>query len=170
MLKRNCAEVLEVLGSKRPGSKSQMIRLYRLMNKLLKKESKKIYYEFNGIISLGQFVTLGVVLLFTLGKVYSIYGSFIELYSEEYSQMGCGATNANSKQEEIIRIRDMEILRSMADEELGEDITDFISSSKHCRSEEQIPQATTFVSSKKITKKGTKKKKKAKSTIDGIFG
>lgn len=84
--------------------------------------------------------------------------------------MGCGATNANSKQEEIIRIRDMEILRSMADEELGEDITDFISSSKHCRSEEQIPQATTFVSSKKITKKGTKKKKKAKSTIDGIFG
>lgn len=54
--------------------KQQILDIIKYLIK--RKVFTKAYYEFNGIIALGQFVTLGLALLGNLSKIYCILRSF----------------------------------------------------------------------------------------------
>ncbi|QLG73885.1 hypothetical protein HG535_0F03970 [Zygotorulaspora mrakii] len=168
ILKRNCSEVLEVIQKKVIDKEFDFAKLYQIINKFKKKILPKIYYEFNGIIALGQFVTLGVILVCLLSRVYAIYKDIYAIYSGNFERISCQSIDNSARKKEEDLDRELKIMESLADEELGEEITNIASVSEDQLTHINI-QPSPHVERQKIKKKKSKKKK-AKSVIDGIFG
>ncbi|SMN20683.1 similar to Saccharomyces cerevisiae YLR145W RMP1 Subunit of RNase MRP, which processes pre-rRNA and has a role in cell cycle-regulated degradation of daughter cell-specific mRNAs [Maudiozyma saulgeensis] len=144
--------------------------LYHVTHKFMRTQVKKMYYEFNGVISLGQFPTLGVVLIGLLGRIHNHVAKLIVLHSEEFSKFK--QTNSVKKQDDAINGIHISDDITMFNEEVGEiiiekDIVD-IKAIPLMEIEEEITKKST--NSKKKKKKKTSKSKKPKSAIDSIFG
>ncbi|CCD26018.2 Rmp1p NDAI_0G02430 [Naumovozyma dairenensis CBS 421] len=217
MLKRNCAQVIELIEyhykqpeyngkmtssssskSKRQKQKIVIIRLYRLIHSMFSKRYlSKMYYDFNGIIALGQFVTLGVVLVGLLGRIYSIYLELFELNRNNFKHVGCIIKDIPINKI-LVNETNQAIMKSINQEELGEELGEEISIddtmhnvrntiieqqlddnviemkiSTGIRIQENITTEHTIEKKKdnKIKKKKNKKSKsKSKSAIDSIFG
>ncbi|CCH62399.1 hypothetical protein TBLA_0H01110 [Henningerozyma blattae CBS 6284] len=177
MLKRSCSQVIELLQRyKNSWKDSQLIKLYRLLHNFLKKQLSKMYYEFNGVIALGQFITLGVVLVGLLSRVNSIYTQLMELFFPDFKRLKIMPMIKN--RDGLKNETEMEkLLEYVTNEELGEDINEDFLSNKSIKSssmtpvdvpETQILEPNINSNANKIKKK-SKKKKKSKSAIDDIF-
>lgn len=168
ILKRNCAQVVEILQTKKIIPKPKLVKLYNLIHKLTKIQLSQMYYDFNGVIALGQFVTLGVVLVGLLGRIIVTYKNISELYEPLFKEIGCVASKVSQLKCKSSQHKDEQVLEIIADEELGEIIDELIL---------QKPNKTLInmnfdsigIPFQKDTKK-KEKKKKFKSTIDDIFG
>lgn len=167
LMKRNVASVVEVLqrasrAKKGPTSRDMRI-LYRLLHNFFNMESK-LYYSFNGVIQLGQFLSLGVVLVGLLARVHSIYEELVDKFREQFIVLGCfhvpkydrklEGTSESTSLEEVGELIEEDELPKMADTP-----TDIM-----------LPVPTKPEKEMKETKKKKKKKKKKTSVIDDLFG
>lgn len=161
MLKRNLSQVVNLLAQRKITGKSDLAKLYHLLHGFRQKQAPKTYHDFNDVIGLGQFVTLGVVLLGILARIYTVYGILLEIYDERFQQAGffriIRLKNTDTKEDQE------RLMKSVVDEDFGEEIT-------------QIPiveQASAPNELKSASRKRSKVKnsrKKKKSAIDSIFG
>jgi len=127
---------------------------------------KGAYRAFNGIIALGQFITLGLTLIGVLGKIYNEVGKIEGLHVAK-------AKSINRREES--KVGDVDDLNA----DLGEEIV--IQDVKEEKKRKSVEPMDFGVKKKKkkITElsvssfdkdKKKKKKKKNKSAIDDIFG
>lgn len=175
MLKRNCGQVVELLQNKKFKNDREFVKLYHLVNRFTKRQISKSYYDFNGVIALGQFVTLGVVLVGLLSRIYAIYREILELYATKFESVGClTRSRVQDPQQSSQAEQHLEkLLESISKEELGEEISQAIGTSHE--TSVTVPSSEVMVAPSesefdKEKKKRTKKRKKPKSAIDGIFG
>lgn len=160
MLKRNCDQVARLLVGRRVQKLDELACLYHLLNGFTKKQLKKTYQDFNSVIALGQFVTLGVVLVGILARVYAIYGKLLEIYESQFREVG------------FIRVRNErpketnQFMESLIDEELGEAVPSVTIKAVPL----EPATAKTRVSSAEGVRSKKKNSKKKKSAIDSIFG
>ncbi|CCE93288.1 Rmp1p TDEL_0F04770 [Torulaspora delbrueckii] len=163
MLKRNCAQVVELLSKKKLRKDSDIIRLYKVLDDLHSRQVSKTYCDFNGVIALGQFVTLGVILVGLLSRIYGIYGELMSIFEEKFQKLGCldGPGIQKTKQDDVLPIDNVLGFKL---EDFGEEIT--------IESSEAVQKVPKKLSEEKPAVKPTKKKKKkkSKSAIDDIFG
>ncbi|AQZ15881.1 RMP1 (YLR145W) [Zygosaccharomyces parabailii] len=161
MLKRNCSQVVNLLAQRKITIRSDLAKLYHLLHGFRQKQAPRTYYDFNSVIGLGQFVSLGVVLVGILARIYTIYGILLEIYDEQFQKAGffrvIGQKNTDTKDEQE------QLMKFVVEEDFGEEITQITMM-------EQAPAPTELesVSKKRSKAKGLKKKKK--SAIDSIFG
>lgn len=173
MLKRNSAQVLELLSKNHNRSlknQNDIRRLYRIIHDFISKHLHKAYYDFNGVITLGQFVTLGVVLVGLLSKTYSIYVKIIDRYKITFDKLGCIGKNIIRKKQFIMEeaYETQAIIETMNDEEIGQEIIDI--PEERTLSLEKSVQTYSIPGLKQSKVKKKKKAKKNKSAIDSIFG
>ncbi|WEJ96046.1 RNase MRP subunit [Yamadazyma tenuis] len=115
-----------------------------------KKIINKCFYEFYGIIKLGQFMSLGLVLVASLSKINEILKAYTELRVPTQID------------QQNIYLQDSDDIGEVITEHIGETIT---------KSEGLSIGKTELMKTKdKHLKKDKKKKKKTKSDIDKIFG
>ncbi|EJS42703.1 rmp1p [Saccharomyces arboricola H-6] len=159
-LKRNCGQIVQLLSSRRLQKKSlkdtEWVKLYRLLQKALSRQLKRWYWQFNGVIALGQFVTLGCTLVALLANLKALYMKILELNDAEFARCGCYIKELPKEKEEPV-MNDKEELGVVIDEDIGNTTkeNDLV----------LLPVQVTETSKKK-----KKKKRKNKSAIDGIFG
>ncbi|CDO94012.1 unnamed protein product [Kluyveromyces dobzhanskii CBS 2104] len=177
ILKRNVAHVVPLLESlvyKGVRHDKDLLKIHSLLHAILKLQIKKMYYDFNGVISLGQFVTLGVVLVGALARIYKIYSSVYDSLASEFYRVGCVKKSVSGAQQLMLDKKVRTALEAIVDEEIGELIEEesstqsSMASSK--RSKENVNTTTTKASWTKEAKKSKKKKLKKKSAIDDLFG
>lgn len=159
MLKRNCSQVVNLLVNRKIIKKRELAKLYHLLQGFRKKQVSRTYYDFNNIIGLGQFVSLGVVLVGIVARIYATYGLLLELYDEQFQKAGFFP----AVREEVTDEMRPEQLISTAGEELGEEI-------EQLPGQEQAPVQVEQSPAVKNRSKYKKSKKKKKSAIDSIFG
>ncbi|KAG0660491.1 hypothetical protein C6P45_001576 [Maudiozyma exigua] len=140
-----------------------------------------MYYEFNGVITLGQFPTLGVVLIGHLSRIHHLFKELLPLIDKQIVDKNIQKQNDNLEQK-IISANDeeLETLATENNEELGEIITETeIQDSKEPSSQLEAVTIKTIdkVQDKRNTKnkvdkikKKKNKSKRSKSAIDSIFG
>ncbi|KAH7579480.1 Hypothetical protein J6896_04875 [Nakaseomyces glabratus] len=171
MLRRSVGDVVEIL-QPLGRTKNQKLKdkkdgrfLYRTLHKFFQMESK-LYYSFNNIIKLGQFITLGVVLVGILGRVHSIYHEIFELYKEQFISIGCLRVPKKNAQIEEAHVTTND------NEELGELINDadVLIEPSALLKQDVIPSENIKNESKSSKDKKKKKKKKKGSAIDDLFG
>ncbi|CUS24074.1 LAQU0S13e02696g1_1 [Lachancea quebecensis] len=159
-LKRSSAQVLELLQHKKLNA-VQTKRLYSLLKKFQKKQLCQMYFSFNGVVGLGQFVTLGVVLIGLLARIHALYCQIYADYDTEFKKLSL----IKFEQTTTTKVSMEKQLQSLVSEELGEVVD-----------EPMIPlqrtntSLNTMPASIQKTKPKKKTKKKKKSAIDDIFG
>lgn len=153
MLKRNCNQVVGLLAVKRVENVKDLSRLYKLLNGFINKQSIKTYHDFNSVIALGQFVSLGVILIGILARIYAIYRKLLEIYESKFKDSGFIRVPSEKP------IETNQFMESLVQEELGEVVPIEPKTTKSTAPENNIPK-----------KESSKRKKKKKSTIDSIFG
>lgn len=158
MMKRNCGQVLEILQKPSIEKAGDVISLYKLVNDFNKRQIAKTYRDFNGVIALGQFVTLGVTLIGLLSRVFSTYKLILAFFHARFQEVGCLDRISGKTQEIPASLGEDQPYPDM--EEIGEEITVIPVEATTYNAESILP-------SKKVSKK---KKKKSKSVIDSIFG
>lgn len=158
-LKRNTAQVVELLQAAKLGP-VRLTRLFRLLQKFLKKQVARMYYSFNGVIGLGQFVTLGVVLVGILARVYAAYCELYQAHESEFVKLKLIHVR-NSAPTPIVK------LQALVDEELGEEVD---IAAPIAVSTTPLVENSTKSGNSRIAGKSKKKSKKKKSAIDDIFG
>ena len=161
-MKRNCGQIIKLLSSKRLQAKRlrdvEWVKLHRLLQRALFRQLKKWYWQFNGVIALGQFVTLGCTLVTLLANVRALYMKLWEGNNSEFIRCGCSMKNfpkAKDKQ----AMSSVEELGNIIDEDIGDTIR-----------ENELVITPMPDSVPENGKKKKKRKKKNKSAIDGIFG
>ncbi|SCW04159.1 LAFE_0H07382g1_1 [Lachancea fermentati] len=161
-LKRTVSQVLKQLRKHKPSDKDG-ITLFSLLKRLRNQQVSKMYYGFNGVIALGQFVTLGVVLVGLLARVYGIFTEISKLKEERFVKLGC-VFHDPRRIESSTQLR----LQNINGEEIGEEVTEgYLNKFNEVKSFERTnPVKTTGSKVKKKAKKGKKKR----SVIDDIFG
>ncbi|CCE61226.1 hypothetical protein TPHA_0A01430 [Tetrapisispora phaffii CBS 4417] len=191
ILKRSCSKVVEIL-QRRSLTGRNVTKLYNLIHKFLKQQINKLIYVFNSIIALGQFITLGVVLVGLLSRIYRIYNNLFELYHPLFKVYNLNNIIAESnKLENESQLE--KILEKVSHEELGDVITDesvLIKTSNYDNNLDILntlsevrnikesaagtkPKSHSISDTKvstKLDKKKKNKKKRSKSDIDSIFG
>lgn len=175
MLKRNVSQVviiLERIAYKNIKNTKELIQLHYLLHRFLKLQVKKMYYDFNGIIALGQFVTLGVVLIGNLSRVFNVYFQVYHALSDDFERLGVRVRNKNQNQNERLI---NETLEEELGEEIGEEIlnaTDLSTVPNDLPSKAGVQVKKLPVVSKEEKKSSKKKAKKRfkKSVIDDLFG
>lgn len=151
-LHRHVRRVLKLLSVKK-SSPALSLEIKYIVNKLI----KKCYWEFNGIVALGQFVPLGLVLIGLLARINSLL-----------------LPGVPKKHEPIIdkQVDDKICLG----EDIGEDMEQTVITAKASTADDVINYSATPVSiddifgSKPKKLKPKKQKKQKKSAIDNIFG
>lgn len=177
-LKRVIRKLLNIL---QKWHQSRQNELYYILNRFVKVYVKKMYYEFNGVIALGQFPTLGVVLIGHLSRIYHICKELIPLVDKRLvEKMSQKQDNILEPKNMTINMEQLETLATESNEELGEIITESeINDSKEPSTAIESTNVTTdnSIQDKPSTnkkgdkpKKKKKKSKKPKSAIDSIFG
>lgn len=173
ILKRNVAQavrIIEGLVFRGVCHDKQLLKLHSLLYSILKLQIKKMYYDFNGVISLGQFVTLGVVLIGNLARIYTVYMHIYDTLEEDFRRIGCIKNNTSSVNPGMSDNEVREALESIADEEIGEEIGEDLETMAIFKSTDDHSKVLA-ASGKKDNKYGKKKKqKKKKSAIDDLFG
>lgn len=126
---------------------------------------RSAFRAFNGIIALGQFITLGLTLVGVLGKVYHHVGT-IE---------GLRETNSNRSKSIDVDYNNVDLGADLR-EELGEEVA-YNEGEEEKKRKSVEPLDLSIRKKKKTTKDDQgndkdkkKKKKKKKSAIDDIFG
>lgn len=156
VLKRNVIQVLTLLKLK--SIKEENYRqLYRLITKFQIKQVKKIYYSFNGIIALGQFITLGVILIGLLARIYVIYSDIMSLCKEKFKDLRLYPQLETQNHQ----------LLTFIDEELGEELNEKLDNKIH---DSVLSFIQETYEKPRMKEKSFKKKKRVKSAIDDIFG
>lgn len=140
---------------------------------------RKASYDFNSIIALGQFVTLGMVLVASLSAIYSVVAELDDGYRETKGK----AINGKMKVEK-------ELKQGADVDDLGEEILDLVTPSveavksvnldelfknkggigKKQKSEYKVLKEPREKDKRKKEKKEKKKKDKKRNAIDDIFG
>lgn len=140
-----------------------------------------MYYQFNGVIGLGQFVTLGVVLVGHLARVHSLFKQILESYSNVYRRYfkrkgNISKVKPRGPSEPTTVVLDpngedigeaLEISIPHASQTITSESLDFAQSSKAEKFEMETAKPK---NEEQKTKKTKKKKSKSKSAIDDIFG
>ena len=161
-MKRNCGQIVDLLGSRRLQSKrlrdTEWVKLYKLLQRALFRQLKKWYWQFNGIIALGQFVTLGCTLVALLANMRALYMKLWEMNNTEFVRRGCSMKNLPKTKSET-GVDNGEELGEIIDEDIGNTV----------RENELVVMPSPLPVTENANKK-KKKKKKNKSAIDGIFG
>lgn len=159
MLKRNCDQVVKLLVGRRVRKLDELTRLYHLLHGFIKKQLTKTYQAFNNVIALGQFVTMGVVLVGILARVYSSYGKLLEIYESQFRDAGFIRVPSEKPMET------KQFMESLIEEELGEAVP-----TEPIKTVPPEPTATKVPSAEGTRSKKKNSKKKKKSAIDSIFG
>ncbi|CAR25097.1 Rmp1p [Lachancea thermotolerans CBS 6340] len=159
-LKRSSAQVLELLQHQKLNA-VQLRKLYSLLNKFQKKQLSRMYYSFNGVVGLGQFVTLGVVLIGLLARVNALYRQIYADYEREFKNLALIRFEQIFAAESPVEKQ----LQSLVNEELGE----VVDESMVPLPKTEINSNAALISTQKMKAK-KKVKKKKKSAIDDIFG
>ncbi|KAH3902008.1 uncharacterized protein SCODWIG_03327 [Saccharomycodes ludwigii] len=150
-----------------------LISLYDILCYFQKKQLKSIYYNFNGIIALGQFATLGVVLVGILARIYSLSLKLTNAITESVEEIKT-RLKRNTKYE-----LDNNIDKDSEVDDIGEEIVleQAQTSTATLRDEKSRKRQITldgdeFVEKKKKPVKKVKKSKNKKkgNAIDDIFG
>ena len=137
-----------------------------------------MYTEFNEVIALCQFPTLGVVLVGLLSRIFSLVTGIREYYADEFAKF---IQTQAVRPERTLAAQDVQgpdVILPVGDEEIGEVITE---ESLHTElpldipltipGNDDMPPITIKPSTKKkSSNKSKSKKKKSKSAIDSIFG
>lgn len=177
-LKRVIRKVLNILQN---WHKSRQNELYYNINKFLKVYVKKMYYEFNGVITLGQFPTLGVVLIGHLSRIHHLFKELLPLIEKQIADKIIQKQNDNLVQKSIsVNDEELATLATENNEELGEIITETeIQDSKefssalegvNIKTNDKVQDKRNTKNKVDKIKKKKKKSKKSKSAIDSIFG
>lgn len=165
-LKRVVSQVIRCVQTITP---IEINKLYNVIHKFIRCHLKKMYYEFNGVITLGQFPTLGVVLVGHLSRIRYSFNEILVFYKDNFAKFynnSAGSTVQKSpNNDNTTSYEDSSILSG---EEIGEviredDIVNLIDMSELERKED-------LINKDKDKKKKMKKSKKQKSAIDSIFG
>ena len=153
--------------------------LYRLIVKFQRSQLKQMYYEFNGVIGLGQFVTLGVVLVGHLARVNNLFKQILESYGNIYRRYLKGKGSKN-KVKPKGSSEPTTVLLDPNGEDIGEALevsiphTDLIIPNENLDPAQGSKSEKVELGSGKPRKeeqeKKKKKKSKSKSAIDDIFG
>ncbi|SCU89640.1 LAFA_0E19680g1_1 [Lachancea sp. 'fantastica'] len=168
-LKRSAGQVLTLI-QKDKLKKPQAIMLWSLLEKLRKRQLPRMYYSFNGVVGLGQFVTLGVVLIGILAKINALYNDIFENYKPDFESAGLLKKTSAAIPPKISSTQ----MGLMADEELGEEI-EIQEQVSHTEQPEHISlmppdHSVRTPDVEKKTKNKKSKKKKKSSAMDAIFG
>ncbi|KAH3685131.1 hypothetical protein WICPIJ_003898 [Wickerhamomyces pijperi] len=188
-LKRNLTKLITLLSQKPNSYKDKEI--LRLSKKLKFHIVKDCYRSFNGVIALGQFITLGMVLIGMLAKVHGeiskIQGVDDVSYSAQKQRQKSGGHEFHNMDigEEIGEEINVEIQGSSAKEQIAQPpvtqeplsmaVMSTISKDQQQQKKKKKTKPIVDGSSvNKVTKPNKegkdKKKKKKKSAIDDIFG
>lgn len=140
-----------------------------LIRKFLKFQLPSIYREFQNVLTMGQFVTLAVVLIGLLARCRSL---LLKLQSEEE-----GEGEGERERESVTAIDEMRFIKKV-DEDLGMEVVieeEEVGEGEHSIETKIVDQDIATIdfvdnTDKKKSKKKSKKKKKKKSVIDDIFG
>ncbi|SCV00735.1 LAME_0G11672g1_1 [Lachancea meyersii CBS 8951] len=162
-LKRSVGQVLVLIQNDKV-RKVEVIRLRNLIQKLRKRQISRMYYSFNGVVGLGQFVTLGVVLVGLLAKIKALYDAIYELYEAEFKTFGLLEKQTVSDPSHI----SSEQIGTLNGEEIGEEIN--IDEQPTQKPDMAAENFAAVYGSRKKDKKKVKKKKKKGSAMDDIFG
>ncbi|SCU93987.1 LADA_0G05908g1_1 [Lachancea dasiensis] len=170
-LKRSVTQVLVLIQPNTTLLNTQIVTLYNILQKLRKRQLSRMYYSFNGVVGLGQFVTLGVVLIGLLARVSALYNRIYEEHEKHFRDMGLIASQSVKLSTQI----PSDQMQLLVEEELGEEVKLDDESLKIPESEVWKAVTDVEVRTKEIQgiEKGMKKKKKKakkKSTMDDIFG
>ncbi len=138
----------------------------------LQKVSRHLYFNicksafraFNGVIALGQFITLGLTLVGALGKIYHHVGTVDGLHKTD---------TLTDKVNDTVDYNEGDI-----GEEIGEEVGEVVVIKTHERKRKSVEPVDTKIKKKKKADKSIsdiesvlkKKKKKKKNAIDDIFG
>ncbi|CCK67973.1 Rmp1p KNAG_0A02840 [Huiozyma naganishii CBS 8797] len=155
MLKRNCDAVLRELMRGDP----HVVRMYRLLGSL-RKQLPQTYYAFNGVIALNQFVTLGVVLVGLLSRVFALYNQITDEFTEQFKALACKRRVTSSQIQPVTPSQP-------TTEELGVELNLLMTEVTSSRTP---PSPTVPATKSRETKTKKRKPKKKKSAIDSIFG
>lgn len=196
IIHRNIRKILKLLIDLELIKNSQKIRqkkqqILDIIKYLIKRKVfTKAYYEFNGVIALGQFVTLGLALLGNLSKIYCILRSFkgvdmickpniIDeapvIYSEQSGNDDLGEIIDLDKGSEYLQLkRKFAEDESKGTKETGiNEIDDIFSTKKmKTKSKKKIGHVDTMddiFKNLKCSEDKKKKKKKKRNEIDDIF-
>ncbi|RLV92999.1 Ribonuclease MRP protein subunit RMP1 [Spathaspora sp. JA1] len=143
------------------------------------KRSKSMYFTYNSILCLGQFITLGFALLGSLAKIYSLLleipgvkvnKSVVESVAKEVEQhieddIGEVVTELTKDDTTAVDIGTVEIPTSSS----AVSIVDIFSSKKKSKNKKKKSRSSASIDDILKDSKPAKKKKK-KSAIDDIFG
>lgn len=166
MMKRNCAQVVEILQKPAVEKTTDVVRLYKLVNDFNKRQVPKTYHDFNGVIGLGQFVTLGVVLVGLLSRVFSTYKQILSVFQVKFQDAGC--LDKPVLLEAHASVAEVQTQSYLGLEEIGEEVVEEVTKTIQTTGETKTNVDIVPMLGKKASKK--KKKKKSKSVIDSIFG
>ncbi|SCV04611.1 LAMI_0H17524g1_1 [Lachancea mirantina] len=159
-LKRCVSNVIAVIERGKSSSAKKRKELCSLVGRFTGRQAGKFYYSFNGIISLGQFVTLGIVLVGILARVYDLFLRIekeLDLESSKKADESVGFACPRMSEQD---------LRRLTVEDFGEEIAETLSTNKPVIQETGQRNPETEIKQKKKKKKGQRKK----SAIDDIFG
>lgn len=166
MMKRNCGQVIEILQHPTVDKNRDLVRLYKLINDFKRRQLPRTYYDFNGVIGLGQFVTLGVVLVGLLSRVFVVYKRLMELFEDRFKDAGCVDDHVLPAPADLdLPLEKIQTYNEV--EEIGEEIHEQSVGKISNFQEVVTPTVKKPLAGKKSSKK---KKKKTKSVIDSIFG
>lgn len=174
--------------------------LYHTTTKFVRTQVRRMYTQFNEVIALCQFPTLGVVLVATLSRVFRLVTEVREFYAEEFAKFKQIQKPSAGKRDMPVDGAVAETVLPAGDEEIGEVITESSLQSAvpaptpsekklpldiaPARTEQKLPldippiapdsemaPSSSHKKSKSSKKpKDKKRKKKSKSAIDSIFG
>ncbi|SCV05344.1 LANO_0H05424g1_1 [Lachancea nothofagi CBS 11611] len=118
-LKRSAAQAL-ILVQNEKMPKSGLVRLFHIIQKLRKHQVSRMFYSFNGVVGLGQFVTLGVVLVGILARIHALYTEVYQIYEQDFEQLKL----LRCQEKPATALISHAQLESLVEEELGEEIID----------------------------------------------
>lgn len=139
-------------------------KLQKVLRHLYFNICKSAFRAFNGVIALGQFITLGLTLVGALGKLYHHVGTMEGLHK---------TNTLPGKVNDIVDYNEGDI-----GEEIGEEVGEVVVIKTEERKRKSVEPVDTSIKKKKKAVKSIsdnesvlkKKKKKKKSAIDDIFG
>ncbi|EWG84402.1 Rmp1p [Saccharomyces cerevisiae R008] len=124
-MKRNCGQIITLFSSRRLQAKRlkdvEWVKLHRLLQRALFRQLKRWYWQFNGVIALGQFVTLGCTLVTLLANVRALYMRLWEINETEFIRCGCLIKNLPRTKVKSV-VNDVEELGEIIDEDIGNNV------------------------------------------------
>lgn len=194
ILKRKTFDIIQrihhILTSKITNVQKTLVRnvnqLYKSLHYFVKKQSKAVYYAFNGVIQLGQFVTLGVVLIGSFAKIQSNFEKLLQMLKKckylSINVIGKQGKLSNGANDRLVNTDDVHASNK---EEIGEEVGEEVGKEEGQALKVSVSKVTfnkgqslSVAETSKVTEPNTKvqprktkkTKRKSKNAIDDIFG